>query len=191
MTEWWNSLELTSQVFYGIGIISLVILICQMLLTLLGLGGDHELDLAGAEHDSGLGLITFRTLTAFFVGFGWAGAVFLNHGHSLGSVLARATVVGAAFLLGAALLVRALLKLQSSGNLDYSNAIGTVGTVYSTIPGGEAGNGQLELMIQGRLLMADALTQAAPELKPGSKAKVVALVNQSTFLVEPVSPSPS
>ena len=81
----------------------------------------------------------------------------------MGPAIARAVVVGALFLLGTALLVRNLLKLQSSGNLDYANAVGTIGTVYFTIPAAESGGGQLSLMMQGRLITADARTQSAPD----------------------------
>jgi membrane protein implicated in regulation of membrane protease activity len=124
---------------------------------------------------------------AFLSGFSWAGAILLNRGYNLGPALARASVVGALFLFATALLVRALLKLQSSGNLEYSNAVGVIGTVYSTIPGADAGAGQLEVMLQGRLITADARTQVSPALKPGTKARVVALIGQSTLLVEPLS----
>ena len=48
-----------------------------------------------------------------------------------------------------------------------------VGTVYSTIPAQEAGGGQLELVVQGRLMMAEAYSKTAQDLKPGSKARVV------------------
>jgi hypothetical protein len=187
MTAWWSSLAPQSQIFYAIGIVSLVAFLFQMLLTLLGLG-HHDGDLGGHDnHDSGGWLINVRTVMAFLSGFGWAGGILLNRGYSVGPALARASVVGALFLLGTAVLVRNLLKLQSSGNLDYANAIGTVGTVYSTIPGAEQGGGQLELMVQGRLITADARTQSSPDLKPGTKARVVALIGQSTFLVEPLN----
>jgi hypothetical protein len=46
-------------------------------------------------------------------------------------------------------------------------------------------------MIQGRLMMAEAYTKAAWNLKPSSKAKVVALIGRSTLLVEPLTNSPN
>ncbi|MBA3273773.1 MAG: hypothetical protein H0T11_07865 [Chthoniobacterales bacterium] len=177
-----------SQIFYVIGVVSLVSLIFQMLLIILGLGGDHDADLGGHDdHDSGSWLINVRTVMAFISGFGWAGAILLNRGYSVGRAIARALVVGALFLYATAILVRNLLKLQSSGNLDYQNAVGVVGTVYSTIPAAEAGGGQLELMLQGRLITAEDRTQASPDLKPGTQARVIALIGQSTLLVEPLS----
>ena len=94
---------------------------------------------------------------------------------------------GIAFLLVTAFLIHNLLRLQSSGNLDYRNAIGVVGSVYTTIPGAERGGGQLELMLQGRLMMAEAYTRAERDLPPGSKARVIELIGASTLLVEPLT----
>jgi hypothetical protein len=190
VTEWWNSLVPGSQIFYAIGIVSLVSLLFQMLFVLVGVGGEHDAHIgAHGDHEGGFGswLINVRTVMAFLSGFGWAGAILLNRGHAVGPAIARASVVGALFLFGTAVLVRSLLKLQSSGNLEYANAVGTVGTVYSTIPAAEAGSGQLEVLLQGRLITAEARTQSSPALKPGTQARVIALVGQSTLLVEPLS----
>lgn len=186
-----NSLLIGKQIFYGIGLFSLAVLLLQILLTLVGVG-HHEADLSGhGDHDSGMGFVTVRTVTAFFVGFGWTGAIMLNHGYSMVAAIAAGTVTGLAFLLATWFLIHNLLRLQSSGgNVDYNNAIGTVGTVYTTIPAAEAGGGQIELMLQGRLMMAEAYTKAAWNLKPNSKVKVIALIGRSTLLVEPLINSP-
>ncbi len=107
------------------------------------------------------------------------------------SAIAAGTAVGVAFLLVTAFLIRNLLRLQSGGgNVDYNNAVGIVGTVYTTIPASQTGGGQIELMIQGRLMMAEAYTKAAWNLKPSTKAKVIALVGRSTLLVEPLTNPP-
>ncbi len=189
MIDWWNSLLIERQVFYAIGIVSLSILLLQILLNVVGLDAHHDADLSGhGDHASGLGLLTVRTVTAFFVGFGWGGAIILNHGHSVPAAIAGGTAIGLIFLLATAFLIRNLLRLESSGNLDYRNA---VGTVYTTIPAAEAGSGQLELVLQGRLMMAEAYTKAAHDLKPNSKARVVDLIGQSTLMVEPLSSPPN
>lgn len=153
-----NSLLIERQIFYAIGLFSLAVLLIQILLTLVGLDHHGDADLSGhGDHDSAMGLLTVRTVTAFFVGFGWTGVI-----------------TGTAFLLTAAFRIRNLLRLQSSGgNVDYNNAVGSVGTVYTTIPAAEAGGGQLELTIQGRLMMAEAYTKAGWNL-PKSKRETPA-----------------
>jgi hypothetical protein len=192
MTDWWNSLLIEKQIFYAIGLFSLAVLFLQILLTLVGVG-HHDADFSGhGDHDTGIGVLTVRTVTAFFVGFGWTGVIMLNRGYSMTAAIAAGTATGVVFLLTTAFLIRNLLRLQSGGgNVDYDNAIGTVGTVYVTIPAAEAGGGQLELTIQGRLMMAEAYTKAARNLLPNSKAKVVGLIGRSTLLVEPLANSPN
>ena len=190
MTDWWNSLLIEKQIFYAIGLFSLAVLLLQILLTLVGVG-HHDADFSGhGDHDTGIGLLTVRTVTAFFVGFGWTGAIMLNRHHSMPAAILAGAGVGAAFLLTTGFLIRNLLRLQSGGgNVDYNNAVGLVGTVYTTVPAAEAGGGQIELMIQGRLMMAEAYTKAALNLKPNSKARVIALIGRSTLLVEPLTNS--
>ena len=194
MSDWWNSLLIEKQIFYAIGIFSLAVLVLQILLTLVGVG-HHDADFSGHadhDHDTGMGLLTVRTVTAFFVGFGWAGVIMINKGYSMIAAIAVGAGTGLVFLLATAFLIRNLLRLQSSGgNIDYNNAIGTVGTVYVTIPGAEAGGGQVELNIQGRLMTVGAYTKAASALRPNSKVKVVGLVGGSTLLVEPLTNSPN
>lgn len=187
MINWWSSLLLEKQIFYAIGLASILILLIQILLTFVGLDSDHDAELTHGDHSSGLSFLSVRTITAFFVGFGWTGVILLNHGYSVPVAIAGGMTTGILFLLVTAFLIHNLLRLQSSGNLDYQNAIGVVGSVYTTIPGAERGGGQIELMLQGRLMMAEAYTKAERDLKPGSKARVVELIGASTLLVEPLT----
>jgi membrane protein implicated in regulation of membrane protease activity len=192
MSDWWNSLLIEKQIFYAIGLFSLAVLLLQILLTLVGVG-HHDADFSGHhDHDTGMGLLTVRTITAFFVGFGWAGVIMLNKGYSMVAAIAVGAGTGLVFLLTTAFLIRNLLRLQSSGgNIDYNNAIGVVGTVYVTIPAAEGGGGQVEINIQGRLMTVGACTRAASALRPSTKVKVVGLVGGSTLLVEPLRNSPN
>src|SRR3982074_3475333 len=99
MTDWWNSLLIERQIFYAIGLFSLAVLLLQILLTLVGVGR-HDADFSGhGDHDSGIGLLTVRTIPAFFVGFGWTGAIMLNRGYPMTAAILAGTAVGAAFLL--------------------------------------------------------------------------------------------
>ena len=87
MLDWWNALALDLQIFYGIGILSTVLLVLQLIMTMMGTDGDAPLDGMDAldaadgidgvdvEHGDGLGLVSTRTVIAFLVGFGWTGAI--------------------------------------------------------------------------------------------------------------------
>lgn len=184
MELWWQALDLELQVFYGIGIISLFSLVIQMGLLLFA-GMDDHTDLSSVgDHSSGLGIFSFRGITAFFLGFGWAGVIALKAGLSLAAAIAIGLGTGGLLMLGIFLLMTSLLRLQSSGSLIYASAVGEIATVYVTIPAGQKGSGQIEVMIQGRLSVAEALQKGKSPLSPGTKVRVLETIGQSTFLVE-------
>ena len=84
------------------------------------------------------------------------------------------------------LLMRSMMRLQSSGTLNYANAVGEIGTVYVTIPADSKAGGQIEVMIQGRLATAEALHQGSSTIIPGTKVRVVETIGRSTFVVVPL-----
>lgn len=183
---WWQDLNLELQVFYGIAILSLFALVIQMAMLLFG-GVDDVADFSDAgEHGSGLGIFSFRGITGFFLGFGWSGVIALKAGHSLGFAIGVGVLVGGLVMVGIFVLMKSMMRLQSSGSLDYANAVGEVATVYVTIPSDQRGGGQVEVMIQGRLITADALQKASASLSPGTKVRVIEMVGRSTLVVEPL-----
>ncbi|MFT3990902.1 MAG: hypothetical protein QM680_05780 [Luteolibacter sp.] len=185
LNAWWNSLNLELQVFYGIGLIALMVLLLQLLFSVFG-GMDDSYDFDG-DHASGLSFFSIRGVTAFFVGFGWCGAIMLKEGHGMFAAITSGSALGFSLMLAIFLLMRSMLRFQSSGTLDYRNAIGEIGTVYVTIPPGQQSGGQIEVLFQGRLTIADALTQHPEPLRPGTKIKVVDKIGHSTLLVAPLS----
>lgn len=188
MELWWGALNLELQIFYGIGLIALLALFLQMALLLFG-GVDDATDVGHAGgHESGLGVFSFRGITAFFLGFGWTGVIALKAGLSLGIAISLGLLVGGVLMVAIFLLMRSMMRLQSSGTLDYHNAVGEVGTVYVTVPGEGRAGGQVEVMIQGRLTVAEALQKGATSLSPGTKVRVVETMGRSTLLVEPLLP---
>lgn len=187
MELWWRALDLELQIFYGIGIISLFSLILSMILLFFG-GMDDHADFSNVgDHSSGLGVLSFRGITAFFLGFGWAGVIALKAGLGLAAAIAIGLGTGAFLMFGIFLLMTSLLRLQSNGSLNYSNAVGEVATVYVTIPADRKSGGQIEVMIQGRLTTAEALQKGAPPLSQGEKVRVLEIIGKSTFLVEPLN----
>lgn len=185
MNEWWQALTLAQQIFYGIAIISSLMLLVQLVLGLIG--ADHgmaDLDV-GADHSSGLGIFSLQTIATFFVGFGWVGVIWLNRGYGLIWAVLCGLIVGGALMIATIALLRWLLRLQESGTLDYENAVGAVGTVYCPVPPRRGNGGQVEVVIQGRTVFADAITEAAEVIKTGAKVRVTSLLGRSTLVVEP------
>ncbi len=197
MAEWWESLALGYQVFYGVGIIGSVILVIQLAMTLLGAGHDGDLadghvdidgmDIDGhdlADHSSGLQVLSTRTVVAFMTGFGWTGAFALRQGLSMPLALLAAVVVGGLLMWLVFLLMRMLFGLRQSGSLDYRNAVGQVGSVYVKIPPSREGEGQVQVLVQGRLSTVNACTPEAEAIPSGRQVLVTGLVPPRTLIVE-------
>jgi hypothetical protein len=186
LNNWWENLNFELQIFYGIVIVSLVALFFQVIMSVV-FGMEHGADVANVgDHDSGMGIFSVRGVTAFFTGFGWTGVVCTKQGLGLPVTLAIAFVVGSGLMIAIFLMMRAFMRLQSNGNIDYGNAVGQLGTVYVTIPPVQRSGGQVETMIQGRLVTAEALQKGSQPLQPGTKVKVVERIGSSTLIVEPL-----
>lgn len=140
---------------------------------------------AAADYDPGLRLFTVRGLIAFFAVGGWVGIalVDLQVGTALASLLALLAGLLALFLV--AWLLRLLLGLQSSGNLDIRNAVGLTGIVYLHIPGNLQGSGKVTLILQGRSIEIDALTDLPDGIATGRQIKVISL-RGDLLLVRPL-----
>jgi membrane protein implicated in regulation of membrane protease activity len=77
-------------------------------------------------------------------------------------------------------IMRAMLKLQTSGNVQLSNAVGQTATVYLKIPVG--GKGQVEITIQDRKKILSAMTEDSEEIPTGTKVAVTS-VSSSCLVV--------
>jgi hypothetical protein len=83
-----------------------------------------------------------------------------------------------------ALAFRATLRLESSGNIDYNNAIGKMGTVYLRVPKKRTGKGKISMIVQDRLVEVDAITDQDIDLLPKSSVEVIGLLDSTTLIVK-------
>jgi membrane protein implicated in regulation of membrane protease activity len=152
-----------------------------------GMDADMALDGADAvDHPSGLQLLSIRTVTAFMTGFGWAGAFSLKQGLSLPVAVLIAVVVGVLLTWLVFLMMKMLYSLRESGSLDYRNAVGQTGSVYIPIPPGREGDGQVQVLVQGRFCTVPACTDASAKIPSGRQVRVLDLVPPRTLVVEPL-----
>ena len=199
MINWWNGLELVQQIFALIAIPSTAILIIQTVLQLIGIGGDDvpedidgdgipdsDLDAAAAA-DDGLSLFSIRGILSMLCITGWLGVGLLETALPDWAAILIAVAAGVATLIGIAFLMRGIYKLQSSGNIDISNAIGKVAQVYIPIPAAGAGSGKVPITIQEKFCEYTAITAAAEALKTGSYVRVVSVSDGGVLLVEPLT----
>lgn len=189
--NWWSGIGFELQLFYAIGILALVVLFFQMLLMLV-FGLDDASDVGSmdvgdvGDHDSGLSIFSIKGITAFFVGFGWTGVICIKQGLSMPLAVLFAFLVGLAMMFAIFLMMKSFMRLQESGTLDYGNAIGQTGSIYVTVPPVQRSGGQVEVMIQGRLVTAEALQKGTLPIAPGTKVRIVERIGSSTLIVEPL-----
>jgi hypothetical protein len=198
-------------VYTACAVLGGTLLVCQFLMTLLGLGhhhefggadghdvgghdvGGHDAHAGGEHHEVGhdqetaghIKLLTFRTVVAAltFFGLGGRAAEAAGTGNpALSFAVALAAGAGALFLV--AWLMRTLQGLRSDGTVRIHRAVGLAGTVYLPIPGHRAGPGKVHLNLQNRTVEYQAVTAQGP-LPAGAKVTVVAVVGSDTVEVIP------
>lgn len=182
---WWENLILGQQIFLLIAIPSSVILVIQTIMLLVGLD-DEDFD-ADDFSDDGLALFSIRGIVSMLCIMGWSGFGLL--GTELPDIVAILISVGLgiATLVAMAYLMRFLQKMQSSGNIEISNAIGKVGKVYIPIPGRAAATGKVNITVQEKYSEFSAITMEEEDIPTGTYVRVVALDDSGTLVVERVS----
>ena len=192
------------------------LIVCQFLLTLLGLGGHHDVggghdmdasshDMAGHDtsshddtgHHEGtheshlnwfLSKLTFRTLSAAFAFFGLAGlaCIRLEVEPILG--LAIALGAGALAIVVVGWLMQMLSRLNVDGTIRIERAVGSRGTVYLSVPGARSGVGKVHVTVLNRNVEYKAIT-SREHLPTGAKIIVVSIVSADTVEIAPAPDS--
>ena len=196
LIDFWNSLVIGQQVFFCAAVPATLMLVIMIITMLVGMGGgdadlDGDVDADGLDvdaADAGISLFSSRGIVAMLAILGWSGFVLLDP--SVGLHWAIGIAISLAFgfltLFLVALAMRGISKLQSSGNLDISRAIGKVAQVYLTIPANGASAGKVNITIQERLAEISAITTADKPLVTGSYVRVVSVSEGGVLVVEPL-----
>jgi hypothetical protein len=185
------------------------LLLCQFLLSLLGMGGDHDGPGDHVGHDIGhdvghdvhdvhhgdanqaaqdhyaawfMGVLTFKTLVTALAFFGVGGLAAWQAGLEPFVTIAVAVALGGGALFGVAFLMRSLGKLRAEGTVRINRAIGTTGTVYLNIPARKAGVGKVHLNLQNRTVEYQAMTPN-DDLPTGARVVVVGVLGSDTVEV--------
>lgn len=192
---WWEQLSSFQQGMFIIAVSASFVMLIFLVLMLIGIEGSDfdgiddvsDVDVINDEPLSGIGglkILTIRGILAFISMGAWTAYILVNWMHPL-IASAIGIVVGAisAYLL--ALAFRATYKLESSGNLDYTNAIGQIGTVYIRVPKSKIGKGKITLTIQERYIEVDAMTEWDQDLMPKTIVEVIGIEDTTTLIVKP------
>ena len=192
MIEWWNTLSLVMKILWGVTIASSLVFIIQSIMTFIGADADLDFDTdtsgadfdSGAEPGTGLGLLTFRNLVNFCLGFGWTAVLLKEQIASVPLLLTIAMLVGIALVALIMMMFKWISGMQQSGNIDvWKQAVGCTGRVYLTIPANREGEGKVQININNSVREYEAVTDGG-KLPTGVQIKVVEVISESTLLVE-------
>ena len=184
VTDWWTSLDLAKQIFYGIAIFAAFLVIVLAIVSLFGIGGDIEADSDVA--DDGTGLISLKPIIGFLFAFGWAGGAALSSGLSVFVACILALLAGLVVMFAIAAILRATRRLKVDGTLKKEDAIGKIATVYVTIPPANQSGGQITVPLDGRTITLAALQSGPTPIPADAKVKVTTLIDPHTARVEPI-----
>lgn len=188
MEEWFYAMSLFQQIYWVIAVVSTVILLILLVLTLIGgdaddFGGDVDMEIEG---DTGIAFqfLSFKNLMGFFTIFGWSGISCIDAGWPIWSTILVSFVSGLIMMLVMAATFYYLSKLQSSGTLNFKNAIGQVGEVYLTVGANRSNIGKVSITVQGTLRELDALTDEEVNLELGNVVRVKEITDNGILIVE-------
>ena len=203
MKDWFMTDPLRSTLLC-VAVPATVIMILQTVMIFIGMAGHSDVDMPddngidgvfGSDSpdavdvhlgDSGLRIFTVRGIVAFFAVGGWAGLSALSLSGSPAAAIITAFVAGALALLLVAWFFKWAASLNENGTLQMENAVGKVGEVYITIPPEMGGTGKVNVIIQGRLTEAEAMTDSDRPLKYGEPGGVVGMAVGNVLKVRPI-----
>ena len=194
IATWWADLSPVMKLLWGVTLTATLIFIIQTVMTFLGADADStdfdmdvDTSLDGSDLsniDSGANLYTFRNFVNFFLGFGWTAIILQPSVKSTAVLVIISVLVGVALVALVMYMFKWLYSMQQSGNINvYKAAVGCQGKCYLRIPGERAGEGKVQITIQGAVREYNAVTDG-DEIKTGTSVKVVEAIDGNTLLVE-------
>ena len=185
LSTWWEALSTLEKFYWIVALPSTLIFLIQLIMLLVG--GDHDADDVDLDHDgdfegdhgAGFDVFSIKSVVSFLMFFGWGGLAAMQKGVVIWwGIVGISSIAGLVMMFFTAWIFFLLLKLQSSGTMEITNAIGQSGEVYLTIPAKKAGNGKVQLVVQGALRTINAVTEDTDDIKTGSLIEVVSIENE-------------
>ena len=173
-----------TTMFFVIAVVASVFLGIQILLLMFGADMEFDSDTDVDATDGG-GFLSVRSLTAFFGGFGGAGLAARQAGWSGPASIGLGLGIGVGMFVIIGFLFMQARKLTRSGNLDYESTVGSIGTVYVTVPASRASGGKIEATASGRVSIVSAITESEEPIVTRTRVEILSVVDASTVLVRP------
>ncbi|HWB20981.1 MAG TPA: hypothetical protein VG711_11820 [Phycisphaerales bacterium] len=128
-------------------------------------------------------ILSFQSIAAFLMGFGWGGLAAIIGPHwdwPVSFVCALACGIGMVWIL--ALLFQVLIEMQSSGNVNLKDAVGSEAHVYVSIPSAGEGRGQVRVVLNNTQRIVNAVS-SGPSIASNARVRVLNVNADNTITV--------
>ena len=149
-----------------------------------GVFGDHDGHDGHDGGDGGLRLFSFRGIIAFLCVLGWVGVLCARMELALPLTILLSAASGLFAMVLIALLFRLIYSLQADGTENIRNALGASGTVYLRIPPQRNGRGKVNLLLDGKLVEKEAVTDEEEMIAYGEQIVVVGISGGTELIVQ-------
>ena len=199
MDPWWEALSEAQRILWGIAVFSSVVFVLQAILMLLGFGigegddGSGEEVADDADSDArrrSLGeYLNFRNVVYFLMGFSWGGLTLIHAGISLSWVIFLSIVAGICVAGFGIFIMAALVRLSDPGNTaTLYETIGSQAKVLIGVPGSRNGEGKVNVVVGGRLVDRNAITEEGVDIPRGATVYVHEVGPNNVLVVSTSNP---
>lgn len=171
------------QIYYYIAVFATILFVIKLaIFTIVGGGtevsGDFNTEF---DSDSSFSFLSFQSVLAFLMGFGWMGYAGLKQlGLSQMNTLLSAIGVGILFMAVSAALMFGVRKLEKNVKKDKNTAVNKIGKAYTNFQ--PKGNGQVEININEQIMVVDATNATNEEINAFDNVKVVKVENDLLYI---------
>ena len=173
------------QIYYYIALFATILFIIKMSVFML-FGGDTEVSAdfnTETDTDTSFSFLSFQSVLAFFMGFGWMGYAALKQCNlSQLTALLSALGVGLLFMFGSAWLMLWARKLEKTVKKDKNTAVGKIGKAYTNFA--PKSQGQVEIEINGQLTVAQAVNNTEEPINAFDAVKVIKVEKELLYIVK-------
>jgi len=180
-----NIMNSAVQIYYYIALFATILFVIKTIV-FITFGGDSGSEIFAdfnteIDTDPSFNFLSFQTVLAFFMGFGWMGyaalvRLKLSQLYSLLSALG----MGLVFMFVTAFLMLWAKKLEKNVKQDKKTALNKKGKAYTDFA--PKGTGQIEIEINGKISVVDAENLTEEEVKAFDTITVTKVENETIYI---------
>ena len=171
------------MIYYYVAMFATILFVIKLVL-FATVGGDAEVAAdfnSEIDTDCSFNFISIQSVIAFFMGFGWMGYAALEQfNFSQLITFGVSFVVGVIFMFITAYLMFLVKKLEKRVKKDKCSAVGQVAKAYTKFA--PQGTGQVEVEINGQLLVVEAKNDSDEEINSFELVKVTKVVDEILYI---------